>query len=545
MQFKDLNLREELLRAVSEMGYDEPSEIQSQAIPVLLDQRDIIGMSQTGSGKTAAFGLPLLNQLEPLDNRKTKALILCPTRELCLQVAGEMRKYSQYLPGIRVVSVYGGQEISKQIQDIKRGSDIVVGTPGRLLDHLRRRTLRLDNCSTVVLDEADEMLNMGFLDDIKDVFSQLPEERQTVLFSATMPKEIRELAEEILNEPAHVKVKNKTLTVESIEQIAYQVQPRQKMELMVQLLELYDFKSTLVFCNTKKMVDELTSYLNKEGYKAMALHGDIRQERRTSIMNQFKNKDFNLLVATDVAARGIDVDRLDLVINYDLPQENEYYVHRIGRTGRAGESGVAISFYSPRQEFVLKGLEKLTKQDIARRDLPSQRELSDLTVKLVEKEVQDGLLSAADKSQHVISELISLGYSREELLFGLVSKLVGENSMKSLEPVKKAGRREGGKRNFVTISIGLGRKHGIKPGNLIAGIADSTGIRGDDIGKIKISERSSTVEIPKGEEKMVIETLSQTKINGKIPYVSIVKAERSDRGERSDRRSRKPRSRKG
>lgn len=536
MQFIDLNLKKELLRAVSEMGYDAPSSIQSQAIPVLLDQKDLIGMSQTGSGKTAAFGLPLLHQFVPLENRKTKALILCPTRELCLQVAGEMKKFSKYLPDIRIISVYGGQEISKQIKDIKGGSDIVVATPGRLLDHMRRRTLRLENCSTVVLDEADEMLNMGFLEDIQEILAQLPKERQTVLFSATMPKEIEELAKKTLKDPVQIRIENRTLTVESIEQLAYEVLPKQKMDLLIQLLELHSFESTLIFCNTKKMVDDLSSFLNKEGYKAMALHGDIRQERRTSIMEGFKNKHFRLLVATDVAARGIDVDKLDLVVNFDLPQENEYYIHRIGRTGRAGESGTAISFYSPKQEFLLRQLEKLTKQDIKRKELPTQKELSQLTVSRVEKEVLGGLDAPADRSQHVINELVSLGYSREELLFGLISKLVGDNALETLEPVTKAGRREGVRGEYSTLTLGLGRKHGIKPAHLIAGIADNTGISGKDIGKIKIGERSSTVEVPRHDEARIVEILSQSKINGRAAYVSEGKKDRGDRRMRQPRK---------
>lgn len=537
MEFNQLNLKDQLLRAVDEMGYESPSEIQSRAIPVLLEGRDMIGMSQTGSGKTAAFGLPLLNNLQPLDSRRTKALILCPTRELCLQVAGEMKKYAHYLHGIRIVSVYGGQDINRQIRDIKRGAEIVVATPGRLLDHMRRRTLRFDNCNTVVLDEADEMLNMGFLDDIRDILSQLPEKRQTVLFSATMPREIQRLAERNLDDPVTVRVKGKTMTVDTIDQIAYQVLPRQKKQLMMQLLELYKTQSTLVFCNTKRMVDELTGMLNKSGYKAQALHGDIRQDKRTRIMNGFKNKEFNLLIATDVAARGIDVDRLDLVINYDLPQENEYYVHRIGRTGRAGESGTAISFYGPREEGLLKQLERLTKHPIERRPLPSQKDLSELTVGLLEKEIIQGLENPAERSQHMINELMELGYEREDILFGLVSRLVGQHSHRPLDPVHKPSRRRGKRPEFSLIKIGLGRKHGIKPANLIAGICDNTGISGRDIGKIKISNSSSTVEIPKDDQDRILQVLSQSKINGRTPYVAPATREK--------KRNRKPRKRKG
>lgn len=538
MSFNQLDLKPELLRAISEMGYETPSPIQQQAIPVILDHKDIIGQSQTGSGKTASFGLPILNQLEPLPNRKTQALILAPTRELCLQVADEMRKFAKYMEGVRIVSVYGGQEISRQIKDIKGGSDIVVATPGRLLDHIRRRTLRFENTHQVVLDEADEMLNMGFLDEIKDVFSHLPKQRQTILFSATMPKPILELAKEILNNPVEIKMKDKTLTVEAIQQIAYEVLPSQKVDLLIQLLELHHFDSALIFCNTKKMVDELSATLNKQGYLAMALHGDIKQEMRTNIMNRFKKKQINTLIATDVAARGIDVDSLDVVINYDLPQEIEYYVHRIGRTGRAGNTGLAISLYSPRQRHLLTQLEKITRQAIDRRDLPTQRELAELTVQLIEKEVSTGLNKPQEKTSYILEQLHQLGYDDKQLLFGLLSRVVEAHTLKSIEPVKtnQPSRKSA---DYSTIMLNLGDKHNINPAKLLAGIADATGISGREIGRIRISERSSTVEIPRQKEKEIMDTLSKTKISGKVPFVSIVKSTRSEKSGRKRPRNRK------
>ena len=535
MSFNQLNLKPELIRAITEMGYENPSPIQEQAIPLILDKNDVIGQSQTGSGKTAAFGLPILNDIEPLPNRKTQALILCPTRELCLQVADEMRKFAKYLEGIRIVSVYGGQEINRQIKDIKGGSDIVVATPGRLLDHMRRRTLRFDHCHQVVLDEADEMLNMGFLEEIQEVFKNLPKQRQTILFSATMPKPILELASDLLDNPVEVKIKNKTLTVETIEQIVYEVMPTQKNELLVQLLELNHFDSTLIFCNTKKMVDDLTAYLNKQGYLAMALHGDLKQEMRTAIMNRFKNKQINLLIATDVAARGIDIDQLDVVINYDLPQEIEYYVHRIGRTGRAGQTGVAISFYSPRQRNLLNVIEKITRQPLTKKLLPNQKELATLTVELIEKEVNKGLELSHEKTAYILNQLIEQGYNKDQLLYGLLSRVVEAHTLKSIEPVKEVSRKS--KQNMTTIVINLGKKHDITPAHLIAGIAESTGISGKEIGKIKISDRSSTVDIPAHKDKEIVEILSKTKIKGKVPFVSIIKKERRDRSRSRRRKS--------
>ncbi len=538
MSFNQLNLKPELLRAISEMGYETPSPIQQQAIPVILDHKDIIGQSQTGSGKTASFGLPILNQLEPLPNRKTQALILAPTRELCLQVADEMRKFAKYIEGVRIVSVYGGQDISRQIKDIKGGSDIVVATPGRLLDHIRRRTLRFENTHQVVLDEADEMLNMGFLDEIKEVFSHLPSQRQTILFSATMPKPILELSKTILNNPVEIKMKDKTLTVEAIQQIAYEVLPSQKVDLLIQLLELHHFDSALIFCNTKKMVDELSATLNKQGYLAMALHGDIKQEIRTNIMNRFKKKQITTLIATDVAARGIDVDSLDVVINYDLPQEIEYYVHRIGRTGRAGNTGLAISLYSPRQRHLLTQLEKITRQPIERRDLPTQRELAELTVELIEREVSNGLNKPQEKTSYILEQLHQMGYDDKQLLFGLLSRVVEAHTLKSIEPVK-TNQTKRKNTEYSTIMLNIGDKQNINPSKLLAGIADATGISGREIGRIRISERSSTVEIPRHKEKEIIDTLSKTKIGGKVPFVSIVKSTRSEKRGRKRPRNRK------
>lgn len=538
MSFNQLNLKPELLRAIQEMGYETPSPIQEKAIPVILNYQDIIGQSQTGSGKTASFGLPILNNLEPLPNRKTQALILAPTRELCLQVADEMRKFAKYMEGIRIVSVYGGQDINRQIKDIKGGSDIVVATPGRLLDHIRRRTLRFEDCHQVVLDEADEMLNMGFLDEIKDVFSHLPKDRQTILFSATMPKPIMDLAKEILRDPVEIKMKDKTLTVEAIQQVAYEVLPSQKVDLLVQLLELHDFKSALIFCNTKKMVDDLSALLNKQGYLAMALHGDIKQEMRTSIMNRFKQKQITTLIATDVAARGIDVDSLDVVINFDLPQEIEYYVHRIGRTGRAGASGLAITLYSPRQRNLLSQLEKITRQDIERKGLPTQKELAELTVQLIEREVSTGLEKPQAKTGYILDQLHQLGYDDKRLLFGLLSRVVEAHTLQAIEPVKTVSNKRK-TADYSTIMLNIGDKHDISPAHLLAGIADATGISGRDIGRIRISERSSTVEIPRQKEREIVDILSKTKIGGKVPFVSVVKNSPEEKRGRQRPRKRK------
>ncbi|NLC05977.1 MAG: DEAD/DEAH box helicase [Erysipelothrix sp.] len=533
MTFNQLNLKEPLLRAISEMGYKEPSAIQEQSIPLLIEGHDVLGQSHTGSGKTAAFGLPILNNIQPLDNRKTRALILAPTRELCLQVADEMRKFAKFSEGIRIVSVYGGQPIDRQISDIRKGSDIVIATPGRLLDHIRRRTLRFDNCNTVVLDEADEMLNMGFLDEVKEIFNVLPEERQTILFSATMPKQIADLARKIQKDAKHIKLSSKQLTLDSIQQIGYHVMPYEKNTLLIQLLEIHQPESTMIFCNTKKMVDELTTQLNAHGYKSVSIHGDMKQEMRTSVMRRFKEKKVDLLICTDVAARGIDVDSMDMVINYDVPNEIEYYVHRIGRTGRAGREGTAISLITPRQKGVVRDIERHTKQKIEIANPPTQKELSQLTVNLIDKEIQSGLANTSPYLEVVLDELYKKGYSSHEIVTGLLSKVAENFTLKAINPVvpseKKKSKTPRNNEGFIGIVVNVGKKHGISPAHLVSAFAEAGSFRGKEIGKIVIQDRSSIVDVPKEYESILLKKLPNSLINGKAVFASSITNKRKRR----------------
>ena len=331
--FNETTLSDELKRALSENGYVEATPIQTQTLPYMLEGKDIIGQSQTGTGKTAAYGLPIIDSID-VNVDKVQALILCPTRELALQVVNEMRKFAKYKSDVKCLAVYGGENIERQIQSLKRGVKIVVGTPGRIMDHMRRRTLKFANVKTVVLDEADEMLNMGFEEDMETILSAVPEERQTVLFSATMNERILGIAKKYLNNPVTVKIKSKELTVDKIKQIAIEVKQPMKEQVLTRIIDINNPEKTVVFCNTKKKVDDLIEGLKQKGYKAESLHGDIKQIQREKIMKRFKAGEFPILVATDVVARGIDVDGLELVVNYDVPQEDEYYVHRIGRSGR-------------------------------------------------------------------------------------------------------------------------------------------------------------------------------------------------------------------
>ena len=412
MLFTELNLSPEVLRAVEEMGFTEATEIQSKAIPMMMNGGDIIGRSNTGTGKTAAFGIPSIESIEK-GNTNVQVLILCPTRELAMQACDELKKFSKYMPWVKPAAVFGGASMDKQIFELKRGANIVVGTPGRVMDHINRRTLKLENIRTVVLDEADEMLNMGFREDIEQILEFVPEERQTVLFSATMPPAILAITDKFQKDPQIIKVENKTRTVESIEQYYYEVPMGRKTDALKLLLAAYEPKLSMVFCNTKKMVDELSEALVSGGFKAAGLHGDMKQQSRTQVLNAFKAGRINILIATDVAARGIDVDDIDAVFNYDIPQDNEYYIHRIGRTGRAGKSGAAYTLVSGRRQvYELRDISRFTKADISKRDLPDRDDI----VLRKQTHVADKVKSAIDSgkypdSRSLLENIIAEGYT--------------------------------------------------------------------------------------------------------------------------------------
>jgi len=379
-KFANLEISNEVKRAVAEMGFEEATYIQSKSIPLIMQGHDVIGHSQTGTGKTAAFGIPIIEKISMSNNTSsTQALILCPTRELAIQGCEELRKFAKYKHGISVVPIYGGQHIDRQINSLKKGATIVIGTPGRIMDHLRRRTLKLENLSMIVLDEADEMLNMGFREDIETILQDVPEVRQTILFSATMPPEIMQITHKYQKDPKIVKIINNELTVPSIRQYYYEVPGDKKIEALARLLDYFNPKRSLVFCNTKRMVDELVDELQFRGYAPDGLHGDMKQQSRDLVMSSFKNGKVDILIATDVAARGIDVDDIDAVFNFDLPQDVEYYIHRIGRTGRAGKAGTSYTFVSGRRQiYALKDIEKHIKTKIDLKSIPSSTEVNEV-----------------------------------------------------------------------------------------------------------------------------------------------------------------------
>ena len=420
MKFDELNIDERILRAVEDMGFEETSPIQTQAIPAVLEGIDVIGQAQTGTGKTAAYSIPMLQKINP-DVKKPQAIVLCPTRELAVQVAEEIRKLAKYMSDIKVLPVYGGQEIVRQIKSLKAGVQIIVGTPGRVMDHMRRKTVKFDSVSMVILDEADEMLDMGFREDMETILTETPEERQTVLFSATMPKPIMEIARKFQKDAKIIKVVRKELTVSNIDQFYYEVRPKNKTEILSRLIDIYNPKLSVVFCNTKRQVDELISELKGRGYFADGIHGDMKQQQRDRVMDDFRSGKTEILIATDVAARGIDVDGVDIVFNYDLPQDEEYYVHRIGRTGRAGKSGLALSFISGREVYKLKDIEHYCKTKIKAKPIPSLDDVKNTKLEVLFEKIKETIAEGG------ISDMIEMVENQVYLAQGAYAKVIGRS----------------------------------------------------------------------------------------------------------------------
>lgn len=516
MYFYQLNLSQELLRAVDELGFTEMTEIQQQSIPLLLEGRDVVGRSNTGTGKTAAFGIPAVESITDADRRTVAVLILCPTRELAMQAAEEIRKFAKFKHGVKTCAVYGGASMEKQISELKRGANIVIGTPGRVMDHIRRRTLKLDNLRCVILDEADEMLNMGFREDIESILSDVPVDRQTVLFSATMPPEILAITEKYQNNPVHIKIKSAQRTVELIDQYYFEVAMGRKTDALRLLLAAYSPSSAMVFCNTKKMVDELTEELINHGVKAAGLHGDMKQSQRTQVMNSFKNRATDILVATDVAARGIDVSGIDAVFNYDLPQDNEYYIHRIGRTGRAGRKGSAYTLISGRRQlFDLRAIEKYIHAEINEMPLPEKADIIAMKKENIIKEISSA--EANHFAYDILDRLAGMGIDYREAAACVISgKISAETEalpeFEAARPLRKSRRSDAAK--TVKVDISIGRNKRIAPNFILGALVDATGMSGRDFGKIDIFDTHTTVEVPEAESDYIIDSTNPMKING-------------------------------
>lgn len=442
--FAEFGLEAKVLQAITELGFEESTPIQDKAIPIALTGSDLIGQAQTGTGKTAAFGIPLINKI-PVSEERIVALIMTPTRELAIQVADEIGKLARY-KGVRTLPIYGGQDIGRQIRALKKRPHIIIGTPGRLLDHINRKTIKLDDVQTVVLDEADEMLDMGFMEDITSILSLVPEERQTMLFSATMPPNIQKLAQQFLRNPEHVSVIPKNITAPSIEQAYIEVHERQKFEAISRLLDMESPELAIVFGRTKRRVDELSEALQKRGYSADGLHGDLSQNQRDAVMRKFRDGSIDVLVATDVAARGLDVSGVTHVINFDLPQDPESYVHRIGRTGRAGKEGTAWSFVTPRELDHLHFIEKVTRQKIARKPLPSIAEAIEGKQRLTAERLIEVVQNDEIQEYKGLSIQLLEQYDSVHLLAAAMKLLTGEKKDVSIEltpedPIRAKKRR--------------------------------------------------------------------------------------------------------
>ena len=548
VRFDELQLDERIVRAVTDMGFEAASPIQAQAIPVQLEGLDIIGQAQTGTGKTAAFGIPLLQKIDP-DSKKLQAIALCPTRELAIQVAEEIRRLAEYMHGIKVLPIYGGQDIVRQIRGLKDGTQIVIGTPGRVMDHMRRKTIRCDHVHTVIMDEADEMLNMGFLEDMETILSQLPEERQTVMFSATMPPAIQEIARKFQNDPVNVKVVKKELTVPKVTQYYYEVKPKTKVEVMCRLLDMYAPKLSVAFCNTKKQVDELVQELQGRGYFAEGLHGDLKQEQRDRVMNSFRNGATEILVATDVAARGIDVDDVEAVFNYDIPQDDEYYVHRIGRTGRAGRDGIAFSFVVGREVYKLRDIQRYCKTRIIPQAIPSLDDITEIKAEKIMDQVKETInnVDLTKMIQVIEQKLVEEDYTAMDVAAALLKIAMGEENediaesghlAPSLDELdrygrdnrgrggRNNGRRDGGRgsrggrdeRNgngMARLFINIGKNQNVRPGDILGAIAGESGIPGRMVGSIDMYDKYTFVEVPEENAESVLKAMKNAKIKGK------------------------------
>lgn len=525
VKFDDLPINENIKKAVLEMGFEEPSPIQAQAIPKIITGVDIIGQAQTGTGKTAAFSIPILEMVDP-DDKSLQAVVLCPTRELAIQVSSEIRKIGKYMHGIKTLPVYGGQPIDRQIRSLKSGVQIVIGTPGRIIDHINRKTLKMDKVKMVILDEADEMLDMGFREDIEMILDKTPEDRQTTFFSATMPKGILDLTKKFQKDPEHVKIVRKELTVPNIKQYYIETKSANKLEVLCRLIDVYNPKLSVVFCNTKRGADELVSDLQARGYFADALHGDLKQTQRDIVMDKFRNGTIDILVATDVAARGIDVDDVEAVFNYDLPQDEEYYVHRIGRTGRAGRTGVSFSFVFGKEKRKMKDIERYTKSKLEKHSIPSISDVEEKKVSVffeqVKSTIQEGHLTK--QVQWLENFCKEEDYDTLDIAAALVKLALGDEEK---EEIVEESYDTGAESGMTRLFINVGRKQKVQARDIVGAIAGEVGIPGKLVGTIDIYDKYTFVEVPKANAKKVLEKLKNVKIKGN--KINIEKANKKNK----------------
>ncbi len=567
--FSELALSEPILNAVESSGYETPSPIQAQIIPFMLEGRDVLGQAQTGTGKTAAFALPILTNIK-LQQKDPQVLVLAPTRELAIQVAEAFQGYASKLKGFHVLPIYGGQDYSIQLRQLRRGAHVIVGTPGRVMDHMRKGTLKLNQLSTLVLDEADEMLRMGFIDDVEWILDQIPEKRQIALFSATMPSVIRKIAQKYLHNPEQITIKVKTATADNIRQRFWMVSGTHKLDALTRILEAEDFDGMIIFVRTKTATIELAEKLEARGHSTAAINGDMSQQLRERSINHLKQGKLDILVATDVAARGLDVDRITHVVNYDIPYDTESYIHRIGRTGRAGRTGDAILFVSPRERRLLGNIERATKKKVEEMQLPSTEYINNARISRFKQRITDTLtteelsffnqLIEQYQTEHdvpaidIAAALAKISQGDTPLLIKDIPKRARKERNDRAERQLNRGERDRKpKRNRDRTSdikmelyrIEVGNSHGVKPGNIVGAIANETGIDGEHIARIKIEENYSTVELPAGMPKELFQELKKVRVAGQKLNISSMdktlmkKAKSKKRVGSSSRRARR------
>ena len=570
--FSEFELKPALQKSLDEVGYETPTPIQEQTIPLMLEKKDVLGQAQTGTGKTAAFAMPLLSNLN-LRQKDPQVLVLAPTRELAIQVAEAFKKYASHMKSFHVLPIYGGQEYSGQIRGLKRGSHVVVGTPGRVMDHMRRGTLKLDKLSTLVLDEADEMLRMGFIDDVEWILEQTPKERQIALFSATMPHQIRRIATRYLKDPVEIIIKDKTTTAPTIRQRFWPVSGMHKLDALTRILEAELFEAMLIFVRTKTATVELSAKLEARGYASTPLNGDIKQNQRERSIESLKSGKLDILVATDVAARGLDVERITHVINYDIPHDTEGYVHRIGRTGRAGRQGDAILFVAPREKSMLHAIEKATNQKIEIMELPSTELINDQRMAKFKQRITDTLASEELGLYYQMIEQYQQEHNVPvlEIAAALGLLLQGETPLMlqtkshhfkedkswqndETKPRKGRGGDRGKERGRIRdkvrgkdqdrtskkelpleegmerFRIEVGHNHDVKPNNIVGAVANEAGLDSQHIGRINIYDDFSVIDLPEGMPKDVFSDLKKVWVAGKQLHISLLKKERKSRG---------------
>ncbi|WES66150.1 DEAD/DEAH box helicase [Microbacter sp. GSS18] len=579
--FADLGLSEPVLKALRGIGYETPSAIQAATIPTLLEGRDVVGMAQTGTGKTAAFALPIVDRLD-VSQKNPQALVLAPTRELALQVCEAFEKYAGHLKGVHVLPVYGGQGYGVQLSALRRGVHIVVGTPGRIIDHLEKGTLDLSELQYLVLDEADEMLKMGFAEDVETILAETPDTKQVALFSATMPATIRRMSKQYLNEPEEITVKTKTTTSASITQRYLITAWQQKMDALTRILEVENFDGMIVFGRTRSVTEEIAEKLRARGYSAAAINGDIVQAQREKTVNQLKSGKLDILVATDVAARGLDVERISHVVNYDIPTDTESYVHRIGRTGRAGRSGDAISFVTPKERWLVRAIEKATRQELTEMNLPSVDEVNETRLSRFDDRISAALTESerVDRFRDIVAHYVSHHDVPEvDVAAALAIVAQGETPL-LLEPDPEPAERPRRQRDhddrgdrgdrgpreprrerepkagYATYRIAVGKRHRVEPRQIVGALANEGGLRRDDFGRIQIRPEFSLVELPADLPRDTLDRLTDTRISGRLIEMRLDtggpsgrsrgyadKGDRRERGDRYDRGERPPRRR--